>query len=239
MGRAYEVRKRKVAKTDLAKTKLYSIYAKDMYTLAKKKGTDLNINLDLKRLVDKAKMDQVPNDLIKRALDRATKGKGDEYKSVRYEAFGPSSSVLIIDCVTDNTNRTISVIRNILAKNKAKLGAPGSVSHLFEHLSIISFIDDDEDAVLEVLIEADLNLKEIKKDQDMITLYGIPSEFDKLKQVLINYRKDIVFNNEMVTLLPYQQITLNQKEKEVFEHLLESLDNNEDVEVVFHNVKLI
>ena len=239
MGRAFEVRAASMAKTNLMKSKLYSKYGKLIYMEAKNGGYDMDANLKLRALVDKAKHDQVPADVIKRNIEKAKGGTGESYTTCRYEAFGPSSSVLIIDCVTDNTNRTISVIRNILAKNKAKLGAPGSVSHLFEHLSIISFIDDDEDAVLEVLIEADLNLKEIKKDQDMITLYGMPSEFDKLKQVLINYRKNIVFNNEMVTLLPYQQITLNQKEKEVFEHLLESLDNNEDVEVVFHNVKLI
>lgn len=238
MGRAYEVRKRKAAKTGTAKAKLYSTYAKEIYVLAKKKGPDLNTNLELKHLIDKAKIDQVSNEVIKRALDRVNKGAEDSYNFVRYEAFGPSSATLIIDCLTDNINRTISSIRSILFKMGSKLGSPGSAIHLFDQRSVISFIDNNEDALLETLVEADIDIKEIKKDNDVITIYGNPSDLDTIKQVLIKYKKDIIFKTKMITLIPYQLVILKPKELEVFKNLLNLLDDNEDVKEVYHNIKL-
>lgn len=162
----------------------------------------------------------------------------NHYNFARYEAFGPKSSIIIIDCLTDNINRTISVIRSTLSKMGFKLGSPGSVIHLFDQLSVVSFIDNDEDMLLEALIEADIDFKEIKKDNDMITLYGNYSDFDKIKQALIKYKKDIVFKTESATLIPYQLVTLKAKELEIFKSLLNFLDDNEDVREIYHNVKL-
>jgi transcriptional/translational regulatory protein YebC/TACO1 len=110
MGRAYEVRKASIQKTGAAKAKVYTMYAKEIYQAAKK-STDPNANPTLKRLMEKAKREQVPSDIIKRAIDKVNSGIDETYTSVRYEGFGPASSTIIIDFLTDNVNRTIGYMR--------------------------------------------------------------------------------------------------------------------------------
>jgi transcriptional/translational regulatory protein YebC/TACO1 len=116
MGRAYEVRKASIQKTGAAKAKLYSMFAKEIYLAAKNGGIDVDANLSLRRLVDKAKKEQVPGDLIKRAIDKVNSGVDESYTSVRYELFGPGGSTFIVDCLTDNINRTLSYIRPAMNK---------------------------------------------------------------------------------------------------------------------------
>ena len=114
MGRAYEVRKASIQKTGAVKAKLYSMFAKEIYQAAKNGGTELESNITLKRLVEKAKKEQIPGDLIKRAIDKVNSGIDENYSSVRYEIYGPGGSTLIVDCLTDNVNRTLSYIRPAL-----------------------------------------------------------------------------------------------------------------------------
>ena len=121
MGRAYEVRKASIQKTGAAKAKLYSMYAREIYQVAKNGGTELDSNIALKRLVDKAKHDQVPSDIVKRAIDKVNSGVDESYENARYEIFGPAGSTLIVDCLTDNVNRTVSSIRTVLNKTKCKI----------------------------------------------------------------------------------------------------------------------
>ena len=104
MGRAYEVRKASIQKTGAAKAKLYSMYAKEIYAAAKAGGTELESNASLKRLVEKARDEQVPNDIIKRAIDKVNSGVDENYVTVSYELFGPAGSTLIVECLTDNVN---------------------------------------------------------------------------------------------------------------------------------------
>ena len=108
MGRAYEVRKASIQKTGAAKGKIYSMYAKEIYQAAKAGGTSLDANASLKRLVEKAKKEQVPSDIIKRAIDKVNSGADESYESTRYEIFGPAGSTVLVDCLTDNLNRTVS-----------------------------------------------------------------------------------------------------------------------------------
>ena len=111
MGRAYEVRKASIQKTGAAKGKVYTTFAKEIYLAAKKGSPNPEANVTLKRLIDKAKKNQVPSDIITRAIDKA-KGVGqDEYHEVVYEGFGPGASTLIIKCLTDNVNRTVGMVR--------------------------------------------------------------------------------------------------------------------------------
>ena len=125
MGRAHEVRKVAMAKTAAKKAKLYSRYGKEIYLTAKAGGPELDGNLALRRLVDKAKKEQVPADVIKRAIDKVKSGVTENYEPIQFEGFGPGNSTLIVKCLTDNINRTISQVRPAFTKAKSKLGAEG------------------------------------------------------------------------------------------------------------------
>ena len=107
MGRAYEVRKAAIQKNGAAKAKIYSNFAKEIYIAAKSGGTNLESNDKLKSLVEKAKKNQVPSDIINRAIDKVNSGVDESYQSLRYEGFGPGASTVIVDCLTDNVNRTV------------------------------------------------------------------------------------------------------------------------------------
>ena len=121
MGRAYEVRKASIQKTGAAKGKVYTTFAKEIYLAAKKGGVDIDANVNLKRLVEKAKKSQVPSDIINRAIDKAKGVGGEDYHEVIYEGFGPGASTLIIKCLTDNVNRTVGMVRAAFNKvNKTK-----------------------------------------------------------------------------------------------------------------------
>ena len=152
MGRAHEVRKVAMAKTAAKKAKLYSRYGKEIYLTAKAGGPELDGNLALRRLVDKAKKEQVPADVIKRAIDKVKSGVTENYEPIQFEGFGPGNSTLIVKCLTDNINRTISQVRPAFTKAKSKLGAEGSVAYLYNVESTVILSGMSEDEVLEALV---------------------------------------------------------------------------------------
>ncbi|MDQ7001471.1 MAG: YebC/PmpR family DNA-binding transcriptional regulator, partial [Ghiorsea sp.] len=131
MGRAYQNKKEDMAKTAGMKTKVYSKYGREIYVCAKSGGVDPDGNLSLRRLIDNAKKDQVPAHVIKNALDKAEGGAGEDFQPARYEGFGAGGCMVIVDCLTDNPNRTFADVRQCFTKNNAKLGGPGAVAHMF------------------------------------------------------------------------------------------------------------
>ena len=137
MGRAHEVRKVAMAKTAAKKAKLYSRYGKEIYLAAKAGGTDPDANLALRRLIEKAKKEQVPGDVIKRAVDKVKSGATENYEEIQFEGFGPNNSTVIVKCLSDNINRTISYVRPAFTKSKSKLGSEGSVSYLYDIYSTV------------------------------------------------------------------------------------------------------
>ena len=151
MGRAYEVRKASIQKTGAAKAKLYSMYAREIYQAAKTGGVEMTSNASLKRLVEKAKKEQVPADIIKRAIDKVNSGVDETYQSVTYELFGPGGSTLLVECLTDNLNRSVSSVRAAINKCHIKMGAMGSVSYQYDHLAILSFSGMSEEEVMNEL----------------------------------------------------------------------------------------
>src|SRR5690554_7303746 len=165
MGRAFQNRKESMAKTAAAKTKVYSKYGREIYVCAKQGGTDPNGNLSLRGLIERAKKDQVPSHVIEKALDKASGVGGEDYSPARYEGFGPGNCMVIVECLTDNPNRTFGDVRACFNKAKSKLGTPGSVSHMFDHCAILAFAGDDEESALEALLEADVDVIEIEKDR--------------------------------------------------------------------------
>ena len=238
MGRAYEVRKASIQKTGAARGKIYSMYAKEIYLAAKNGGTSMEANASLKRLVDRAKKEQVPSDIIKRAIDKVNSGADESYTSVRYEGFASGGATVMVDCLTDNVNRTVSLVRNAFTKSKGKMGVSGCVSHMYEHLSVVIVKDMTEDEALESLLIGEVDAKEIEAEDGNVSIYGDPSDLYKIKDAITNAKKDAEFIVDEVTYLPSETVTLDGEDKENFDKLLNMLDDVEDVQKVYHNVNL-
>ncbi len=238
MGRAYEVRKASIAKTGAAKAKLYSNFAKEIYLAAKQGGTNIDSNANLKRLVEKAKKSQVPSDIINRAIDKVNSGADESYTSCRYEGFGPGSSTLIIDCLTDNVNRTVGLVRAAFTKCKSKLGVENSVSHFYENLSIVGVKNINEEEALDAIMIDDIDIKDIESDNDLTIIYGDPKDLHRIKEALKKVRENIEFEIDEISMLPLDKITLDSDELELFNKLMTMLDDIEDVQEIYHNVEL-
>lgn len=238
MGRAYEVRKASIQKTGAAKAKLYSMYAREIYDIAKKGGTDPNSNANLKRIMERAKKEQVPNDIIKRAVDKVNSGVDESYDRVRYEIFGPNGSTVIADCLTDNVNRTISDVKTVLNKCKCKMGVQGSVSFNYDNLCIVGFKGLDEEATLELLIEDGVEIEDIEVNDDLVVVYGDPKDLHQIKEAILKKLDNVEFEIDEISMLPKDKVTLNDEDKELFDRLVNMLDEVEDVQNVYHNVEL-
>lgn len=238
MGRAYEVRKASIQKTGAAKAKLYSMYAREIYDVAKKGGTDVNSNASLKRLVERAKKEQVPSDIINRAIDKVNSGVDENYDRVKYEVFGPGGSTLVVDCLTDNVNRSISNVRAALNKCKSKMGVSGSVSFNYDNLCIVSFKGLTEEETLDTLIENGIEIDDIETEDGNIVIYGNPSDLYQIKEAISNKVPNVEFDMDEITMLAKDKITLVGEDLEIFNRLITMLDDIEDVQTVYHNVEL-
>ena len=226
------------AKTGQAKAKVYSSYAKEIYSVAKQGGTDPNGNLALRHLIEKAKKEQVPADVIKRAIDKVNSGADESYTSVRYEGFASGGATDIVDCLTDNVNRTVSLVRNAFTKSKGKMGVSGCVAHMYENLAVLVVKNITEDEALEALLMGEVDAKEIESDGENVNIYGEPADLYKIKDAILNAKKDAEFLVDEVTMLPNEMVTLDGEDKENFDKLLTMLDDVEDVQKVYHNVNL-
>ena len=238
MGRAYEVRKAAIQKNGDVKAKLYSNFAKEIYLAAKNGRTNIDTNAHLKSLVEKAKKSQVPSDIINRAIDKVNNGADESYTSCRYEGFGPGASTVIVDCLTDNVNRTVGLVRTAFTKTKGKLGVENSVSHSYENLAIVGFKNLSEEEAFEILMNDDIDVKDIETDNDLVIVYGDAKDLYKIKTSLKNAKPELEFEIDEISMLPFEKITLEGDDLEMFNKLLTMLDDVEDVQNVYHNVNL-
>ena len=179
MGRAFQNRKESIAKTSDQKSKIYSKYGREIYVLAKQGGSDPDGNLSLRSILDRAKKDQVPSHVIEKALKKAEGGGGENFDRARYEGFGPGNCTVIVDCLTDNPNRTFGDVRQAFTKTKTKIGTQGSVAHMFDHSAIFSFKGDDEEAALEALMMADVDVSDIECEDGVINVFCPQQDFFK------------------------------------------------------------
>ncbi len=238
MGRTYENRKASMAKTAGMKTKIYSKYGKEIYVCAKNGGHDPSANLSLRRLIDKAKKDQVPGHVIDKAIDKAKGGGGEDYSLARFEGFGPGSCMVIVDCLTDNNNRTFGEVRTCFNKAKAKLGTQGTVAHMFDHRAIFSFKHDDEETVLEALMEKDVDVADIENDDGIITVIAPNTEFNNTRTALSEAFPEIDFEIEEITFVPQTHVELSSDDAEQMEKFIELLNDCDDVQEVYHNAQM-
>ena len=216
------------AKTGAQKAKVHSSYAKEIYIVAKQGGTDPNGNLNLRHLIEKAKKEQVPADVIKRAIDKVNKGVDESYTQARYEGFGTGGATVIVDCLTDNVNRTVSMVRNAFTKSKGNMGAKGCV--------IVKNMSEDE--ALEALLMGEVDVKDVEGEDGNVNIYGEPADLYKIKDAILAAKPDAEFIMDEVTMLANETVTLSGEDKENFDKLLNMLDEVEDVQKVYHNVNL-
>ncbi len=240
MGRAYEVRKASIAKTGAIKAKLYSNFAKEIYLAAKSGVPEIDSNIALKRMVEKAKKQQVPSDIINRAIDKAKGIGGEDYKEVIYEGFGPGASTLIIKTLTDNVNRTVGFVRAAFNKVGKSLGVTNSVSYNYDHLAIISFKSEKSDEIFETLLNEGIDLIDFEdEDEDgYITISCNPSDSHKVKDLLEKIIPTIDYELDEIGMYPKEKITLEGEDLEIFNRLYNLLDEIEDVTEIYHNVNL-
>lgn len=235
MGRAYQNRKESMAKTSDMKARVYSRYAREIYVSAKSGGVDPTANLSLRGVIERAKRAQVPAHVIEKALEKARGVGGEDFSTARYEGFGPGGSMVIVDCLTDNPNRTFGDVRQCFTKTKCKLGSPGSVSHLFDHSAILVFDGDDEEAALEALVDADVDVADIECDDGKVTVFAPQAEYFKAKQALQDVFSDIEFEVDDIQFVPQTSTPLNEEDQTVLDTLVDMLEYLEDVQNVYHN----
>ncbi|ALO47281.1 YebC/PmpR family DNA-binding transcriptional regulator [Pseudohongiella spirulinae] len=238
MGRAYQNRKESMAKTAAAKTKVYSRYAREIYVCAKSGGTDPDGNLGLRSMLERAKKDQVPSHVIEKALEKAKGSGGEDFSAARYEGFGPGNCMVIVDCLTDNPNRTFGDVRQCFTKTKCKIGAQGSVSHMFDHCAILAINSDDEEAVLEALLNADVDVTDIENEDGRITVFAPHTEYAKARQALRDRWPDVEFETDEIQFLPQTHTELSGDDVAVFERFMDLLNDLDDVQNVYHNAVL-
>ena len=244
MGRAYQNRKESMAKTSDAKAKVYSKYGREIYVCAKAGGIDPEGNLALRSMIDRAKKDQVPSHVIEKAIDKAKGGGGEDFATARYEGFGPGNCMVIVDCLTDNPNRTFGDVRQCFTKTKCKIGTQGSVSHMFDHSAILVFAGQDEDKVLEILMEADVDVSDIENEDGKITIFAPQTDYYKAKQALNetfgadNKTKEIEFEVDEIQFVPQNTIAIEGDDLELFETFLDMLNDLDDVQNIYHNAEV-
>ena len=238
MGRAHEVRAKAMAATAAKKSKLYSIYAKEIMKAAKS-NPDPESNDVLRRVIEKAKREQVPSDVINRNIDKAKKGEVENFDVVEYEAFAQGGSNLIVKCLTDNPNRTITYVKTVFNKCGAKIAGQNAVSFMYDHLGAVGIKGHNEEEVMEALINADVDANDIEVEDDgLVVVYTEVADLNSAKKALEDAFPGIVFEVDEISYYPKDTVTLSDEEKEKFQRLLDMLDEIDDVSNVYHNVEL-
>lgn len=234
MGRAHEVRAKAMAATAAARSALFMRASKEIYMAAKRGVPDPASNLALRSAVEKWKSQHVTKDVIERAIQKAKGGSAESYEEGRYEAFGPGGSYFVIDTLTDNTNRALTEVRTTITK---KGGHMGSVIFNFTETGVFDFVGTNRDEVEETLILSDVDVREVTLEDGIIEVLVEPSAFGQAREVL-NGMGITEFETAEVTLLANDPIEITDPEdKRKFEELCDMLDELQDVQNVYHNVK--
>ena len=240
MGRAHEVRAASMAKTAAAKSKLYSRYGKELYIAAKSGVPDPEMNLALKRKIAEAKSNQVPADVIKRAIDKAKGGTDENYDEARYEGFGPGNSTIIVDCLTDNTNRSFTNVKTAFNKcHNTKLANAGAVSFNYENVGLFVFPYEDEEAMLDAMMEGEVDVQDISVEDGKMTVQTTFQDFGKAQDAIEKLLGEVEYDMCETTMLPNEYVELTEAEDiEQYRRLMDLLNEVDDVNKIYTNVRM-
>ncbi|MGV3243361.1 YebC/PmpR family DNA-binding transcriptional regulator [Staphylococcus sp. 11261D007BR] len=237
MGRKWNNIKEKKAQKDKNTSRIYAKFGKEIYVAAKSGEPDPEANQTLKLVLERAKTYNVPKQIIDRAIEKAKGGGEEDYDHLRYEGFGPNGSMVIVDALTNNVNRTASDVRAAFGKNGGNMGVSGSVAYMFDHTATFAFEGFDADTILESLMEKDIDVRDVLEEGGLTIVYAEPDQFATVQQAL----RDVGVEDFEVAefeMLPQTEIQLSAEDQETFEKLIDVLEDLEDVQHVFHNVDL-
>lgn len=224
-------------KADAVRGKIFTKIGREIAVAVKMGGADPNSNASLRAVIAKAKQNNMPNDNITRSIKKASGELGNvNYEEITYEGYGVGGSALIVKCLTDNKNRTAGDVRHAFDKHGGSLGAVGCVSYLFDNkgVMILENKDIDEEKLIDMCLEAEA--EDVINDGDVFQIITSPSDFNKVKEALEG--QGLNFVSAEVTMIPQSTIDLPENQFSTFEKLLDTLEDLDDVQDVYHNVNL-
>lgn len=225
-------------KMDALRAKTFTKYGKIITVAVKLGGADPNSNPKLRDAIAKARANNMPNDNITRCIKKASgEASGGNYEDITYEGYGVGGSAVIVNCLTDNKNRTAGDIRHAFDKHGGAIGSTNCVSFMFDRLGQI-VIDKNcghsEDEILEWGLEAGAD--DVVTEDDVYTVITSPSSFNEVRDFLVN--KGLSFLSADVSLVPQSYVDLDDDKYATFQKMIDALESSDDVQDVFHNVNL-
>lgn len=235
LGRKWNNIKDKKAARDANTSRIYAKFGREIYVAAKQGVPDPVANSALKMVLERAKTYSVPKAIIDRAIEKAKGGADENYDELRYEGFGPGGSMIIVDTLTNNVNRTASEVRAAFGKNGGNMGVSGSVAYMFDKTAVFGIEGKTADEVLELLLEADIDVRDVFEEDGAVIVYAEPDQFHAVQEAFEN-AGITEFTVAELTMLPQNEVTLPDEDREKFEKLIDVLEDLEDVQQVYHNV---
>jgi len=226
----------KKGKADAARGKIFTKLGREILIAVKQGGPDPAGNSKLKDVIAKCKANNMPNDTINNAIKKASgAGNNEDYEEITYEGYGPSGVALIVNASTNNRNRTAADVRHVFDKSGGNLGTNGCVSYLFTRKGVIVIEKEtcplSEDDLMMVAIEA--GAEDFSSEEEVYEITTAPEDFSKVTEELQN--NNLTFLEAGVQMVPSTYITLDEKDSEKMQRLLDNLDDLDDVLEVFHN----
>ncbi len=237
MGRKWNNIKDKKASKDANTSRIYAKFGVEIYVAAKQGEPNPEANQALKFVLERAKTYNVPKHIIDRAIDKAKGGSEENYSELRYEGFGPNGSMVIVDALTNNVNRTASDVRAAFGKNGGNMGVSGSVAYMFDATAVIGLEGKTSDEVLEILMEADVDVRDILEEDEAVIIYAEPDQFHAVQEAL-KAAGVTEFTVAELTMLAQSEVTLPEDGLAKFEKMIDALEDLDDVQRVYHNVDL-
>jgi YebC/PmpR family DNA-binding regulatory protein len=237
MGRKWNNIKEKKASKDANTSRIYAKFGVEIYVAARSGEPNPESNQALKFVLERAKTYNVPRHIIDRAIDKAKGGSEESYSELRYEGFGPNGSMVIVDALTNNVNRTASDVRAAFGKNGGNMGVSGSVAYMFDATAVIGLEGKTADEVLEILMEADVDVRDILEEDESVIVYAEPEQFHAVQESFKNVGIT-EFTVAELTMLAQNELTLPEDAQAKFEKMIDVLEDLEDVQRIYHNVDL-
>ncbi len=226
----------KKGKSDAARGKIFTKIGRELAVCVKTGGADPNTNSKLRDIIAKAKQNNMPNDNIDRAIKKASGELGSvNYEAITYEGYGVGGSAVIVECLTDNKNRTAGDVRHAFDKHGGSLGSLGCVSYLFKRKGAVIVVDvnDAETLMLDAIEEGAVDIVE---DEDSVEIVTEPNEHNKMHEALAKKGYNVVSSE--TALVPDLYVDLSAEQMVKFQRMIDDLEDLDDVQEVYHNVNL-
>ncbi|QDF67032.1 YebC/PmpR family DNA-binding transcriptional regulator [Shewanella sp. SNU WT4] len=229
--------KHRKAAQDAKRGKLFTKFIRELTVSAREGGSDPDANPRLRAAIDKALSNNMTRDTVERAVKRgAGETDGAALETIVYEGYGPGGTAVMVECMTDNRNRTVSAVRNAFSKSGGNLGTDGSVAYLFTKLGVISFAASvDEDALMDAALDAGAD-DVVTHDDGSVDVFTQPENFGAVKDSLDAANFDAI--NAEVTMVPATKALLDADSAPTFLRLIDILEDNDDVQEVYHNADI-